>query len=135
MAACLCTFTCVKCAYSCYKYHLLSLCRLLKTVSCYSLTENTFYTVISSAETSPDKNWRTLVTVSRLCLSSQSLHRCCQWPVRLLVARGLGSSSSVSPPPLHTKFFLFLTQRFYDIEMLFNWRAHMKRRRVQKKNA
>ncbi|XP_026221403.1 distal membrane-arm assembly complex protein 2 [Anabas testudineus] len=65
----------------------------------------------------------------------KSLHTCCQRSALLLVARGLGSSSSVSPLPLHRRFLLFLNQRFYDVEMLLSWRAHMKSRAIEKKNA
>ncbi|XP_039987749.1 distal membrane-arm assembly complex protein 2 [Xiphias gladius] len=64
-----------------------------------------------------------------------SLHRCCQRPALLLVARRPWSSSSVSPPPLHTRLLLFLTQRFYDVEVLLSWRSQLRRRGIQKKNA
>ncbi|KAG7479603.1 distal membrane-arm assembly complex 2 [Solea senegalensis] len=64
-----------------------------------------------------------------------SLHRCCQRSARLLVAGRPWSSSSVSSPPLHTRLLLFLTQRFYDVEMLLRWRSQQGQRRVQKKNA
>ncbi|XP_022616246.1 distal membrane-arm assembly complex protein 2 [Seriola dumerili] len=64
-----------------------------------------------------------------------SLHRCCQRSALLLVARRPWSSSSVSsPPPLHTRLLLYLTQRFYDVEMLLRWRSQLKRRGIQKKN-
>uniref|UniRef100_A0A3Q3W927 Uncharacterized protein n=1 Tax=Mola mola TaxID=94237 RepID=A0A3Q3W927_MOLML len=53
-----------------------------------------------------------------LSLSLQSLHRCCQRSALLFVARRPWSSSSASLPPLHKRLLLFLTQRFYDVEML-----------------
>ncbi|KAL7399801.1 hypothetical protein ABVT39_001942 [Epinephelus coioides] len=64
-----------------------------------------------------------------------SLHRCCQRSALLLVAQRRWSSSSVSPSPLHTRLLLYLTQRFYDVEMLLSWGSKMKMRGVQKKNA
>ncbi|KAM7413582.1 hypothetical protein PAMA_020794 [Pampus argenteus] len=64
-----------------------------------------------------------------------SLRRCCQRSALLLVARRPQSSSSVSPPPLYRRLLLFLTQRFYDVEMLLSWRSLLKRRGLQKKNA
>uniref|UniRef100_A0A3Q1EMZ4 Distal membrane-arm assembly complex protein 2 n=1 Tax=Acanthochromis polyacanthus TaxID=80966 RepID=A0A3Q1EMZ4_9TELE len=65
-----------------------------------------------------------------------SLHRCCQRSALLLhVARQRWSSSSASPPPLHTRLLLFLTQRFYDVEMLLSWRSQLTRNQLQKKNA
>ncbi|XP_044057231.1 distal membrane-arm assembly complex protein 2 [Siniperca chuatsi] len=67
--------------------------------------------------------------------SFMSLHRCCQRSALLVVARRPWSSSSVSPPPLHTRLLLFLTQRFYDVEMLLSWRSQRRRRGIQKKNA
>ncbi|KAK2846900.1 hypothetical protein Q5P01_009899 [Channa striata] len=63
------------------------------------------------------------------------LNRCFQRSAFHLVGRRMWSSSSVSPPPLHTRLLLFLTQRFYDIEMFLTWRSHLKRRSLQKKNA
>ncbi|XP_070685686.1 distal membrane-arm assembly complex protein 2 [Pempheris klunzingeri] len=63
-----------------------------------------------------------------------SLHRCCQRLALLTVARRQWSSSSVSPPPLHTRLLLFLTQRFYDVEMLFSLGSKLRRRRIEKKN-
>ncbi|XP_018531542.1 LOW QUALITY PROTEIN: distal membrane-arm assembly complex protein 2 [Lates calcarifer] len=72
-----------------------------------------------------------------MATSLMSLRRCCQGsPLLLLVARRPWSSSSAaSPPPLHTKLLLFLTQRFYDVEMLLSWGSQMKRRGIQRKNA
>ncbi|XP_073343969.1 distal membrane-arm assembly complex protein 2 [Pagrus major] len=64
-----------------------------------------------------------------------SLHRCCQRSALLTVARRPWSSSSVSPPPLHRRILLFLTQRFYDVEMLLSWRSQLRRKGIQKKNA
>uniref|UniRef100_UPI0037E75540 distal membrane-arm assembly complex protein 2 n=1 Tax=Semicossyphus pulcher TaxID=241346 RepID=UPI0037E75540 len=64
-----------------------------------------------------------------------SLHRCYQRSALLCSARRLWSSSSVSPPPLHRRLLLFLTQRFYDIEMILSWMSQQKRRGIQKKNA
>ncbi|XP_061639037.1 distal membrane-arm assembly complex protein 2 isoform X2 [Phyllopteryx taeniolatus] len=64
-----------------------------------------------------------------------SLLGCCQRSSRLLVARRPWSSSPVSSPPMHTRLLLFLTQRFYDVEMLLRWKSRMKRRGLQKKNA
>ncbi|XP_041655575.1 distal membrane-arm assembly complex protein 2 [Cheilinus undulatus] len=64
-----------------------------------------------------------------------SLQRCCQRSALLLIARRPWSSSSVSPPPLHRRLLLFLTQRYYDVEMLLSWRAQWKRRGIEKKNA
>ncbi|XP_069003601.1 distal membrane-arm assembly complex protein 2 [Embiotoca jacksoni] len=62
-----------------------------------------------------------------------SLHRCCQRSALLLVARRRWSSSSASPP-LHTRLLLYLTQRFYDVEMLLSWRSRLMRSQLQKKN-
>lgn len=39
------------------------------------------------------------------------------------------------PPPLHRRLLLYLTQHFYDIEMLLTWRSQLRRRELQKKNA
>ncbi|XP_070762518.1 distal membrane-arm assembly complex protein 2 [Enoplosus armatus] len=64
-----------------------------------------------------------------------SLHRCCQRSALLVVARRPWSSGSASPPPLHTRLLLFLTQRFYDVEMLLSWGSQLRRRGIQKKNA
>ncbi|XP_036976469.1 distal membrane-arm assembly complex protein 2 [Acanthopagrus latus] len=64
-----------------------------------------------------------------------SLHRCFQRSAHFIVARRALSSSSVSPPPLHRRILLFLTQRFYDVEMLFSWSSQLRRKRIQKKNA
>ncbi|KAM6987383.1 distal membrane-arm assembly complex protein 2 [Tautogolabrus adspersus] len=62
--------------------------------------------------------------------------RCCQRSALLFAAtRRPWSSSSVSPLPLHRRLLLFLTQRFYDVEMLLSWRSHWKRRGIEKKNA
>ncbi|CAI5694514.1 unnamed protein product [Oreochromis niloticus] len=62
------------------------------------------------------------------------LHRCCQRSVLHVVARRQWSTSSASPPPLHRRLLLFLTQRFYDVEMLLRWRSQAKRSQLQKKN-
>ncbi|XP_019950823.2 distal membrane-arm assembly complex protein 2 isoform X2 [Paralichthys olivaceus] len=64
-----------------------------------------------------------------------SLHRCCQRSALLLVARRPWSSSSASPPPLPTRLLLFLTQRFYDMEMLLSWSSRLRRRGIKTKNA
>ncbi|XP_061781912.2 distal membrane-arm assembly complex protein 2 [Nerophis lumbriciformis] len=64
-----------------------------------------------------------------------SLLRCCQRPSWLLVAKRPWSSSPASPPSLYTKMILFLTQRFYDVEMFFNWKFQLKRRQQKRKNA
>uniref|UniRef100_A0A3B3CG28 Distal membrane-arm assembly complex protein 2 n=1 Tax=Oryzias melastigma TaxID=30732 RepID=A0A3B3CG28_ORYME len=36
-------------------------------------------------------------------------------------------SSSASRPPLVSRLLLFLTQRFYDVEMLISWKSNFKR--------
>ncbi|XP_038550044.1 distal membrane-arm assembly complex protein 2 [Micropterus salmoides] len=64
-----------------------------------------------------------------------SVHRCCQRWALLVAAKRAWSSSSASPPPLHTRLLLFLTQRFYDVEMLLSWRFQRRRRGIEKKNA
>ncbi|XP_037533992.1 distal membrane-arm assembly complex protein 2 [Nematolebias whitei] len=61
------------------------------------------------------------------------LHRCCQRSALLLVARQQRLSSSASPSPL-SKFILYLTERFYDVEMLVTWKAQLKGNQIQKKN-
>uniref|UniRef100_A0A1A8P454 Distal membrane-arm assembly complex protein 2 n=1 Tax=Nothobranchius rachovii TaxID=451742 RepID=A0A1A8P454_9TELE len=61
------------------------------------------------------------------------VHRCYQRSARLLVARRQKSSSPVSPPLL-SRLLRFLTQHFYDVEMLLNWRSQLGRNRLQKKN-
>ncbi|XP_008290369.1 ATP synthase subunit s-like protein [Stegastes partitus] len=68
-----------------------------------------------------------------------SLHRCCQRSaLLLLVARRQWCSSSASPPPpplpRHRRLLLFLTQRYYDIEMLVNWKSQLKRKWLEWKN-
>ncbi|XP_054458984.1 distal membrane-arm assembly complex protein 2 [Anoplopoma fimbria] len=63
-----------------------------------------------------------------------SLHRCCQRAALLTVARRPWSSSSVSPPSLPSRFLLYLTQRFYDVEMLLSWGSKQRRKGIQKKN-
>ncbi|KAM9318409.1 distal membrane-arm assembly complex protein 2 [Pholidichthys leucotaenia] len=67
--------------------------------------------------------------------SLRSLHRCCQRSALLPVARRQWSTSSASPPPLHTRLLLFLAQRFYDVEWLLSWRTLAKSRRLWTKNA
>ncbi|RVE64690.1 hypothetical protein OJAV_G00128890 [Oryzias javanicus] len=62
------------------------------------------------------------------------LHRCCQRSA-LVVARRQWISSSASRPPLLSRLLIFLTQRFYDIEMLISWKSNFKRSQLQKKNA
>ncbi|XP_071393048.1 distal membrane-arm assembly complex protein 2 [Centroberyx affinis] len=64
-----------------------------------------------------------------------SLQRCCTRAALLLVARRPWSSSPVTPPPLSRRLLLFLTQRFYDMEMLLNWTSSFRSRRLQKENA
>ncbi|CAJ1066226.1 distal membrane-arm assembly complex protein 2 [Xyrichtys novacula] len=64
-----------------------------------------------------------------------SLHRCYQRSALLFTARRLLSSSSVSPPPLHRRLLLYLTQRFYDVELFLSWRFQKKRERLEGKNA
>uniref|UniRef100_A0A665VJR7 Distal membrane-arm assembly complex protein 2 n=1 Tax=Echeneis naucrates TaxID=173247 RepID=A0A665VJR7_ECHNA len=67
---------------------------------------------------------------------TQFLQRYFRRSALLLVARRPWSSSSQSSlPPFHTRLLLYLTQRFYDVEMLLSWRSKLKRRGVQKKNA
>uniref|UniRef100_A0A673AVU7 Distal membrane-arm assembly complex protein 2 n=2 Tax=Sphaeramia orbicularis TaxID=375764 RepID=A0A673AVU7_9TELE len=38
-------------------------------------------------------------------------------------------------PPVHTRLLLYLTQHFYDVEMLLTWMFNRKRTGIQKKNA
>ncbi|KAM9733964.1 distal membrane-arm assembly complex protein 2 [Menidia menidia] len=64
----------------------------------------------------------------------KTLYRCCQRSAQLVVARRPWSSSSVTPHHLVSRLLLILTQRFYDVEMLFNWRSQMVRKRLQRKN-
>ncbi|XP_031716789.1 distal membrane-arm assembly complex protein 2 [Anarrhichthys ocellatus] len=64
-----------------------------------------------------------------------TLRRCCQRSTLLVVARRPWSSSSASSPPLHTRFLLFLTQRFYDVEMLLSWGSQQRRKGIQRRNA
>ncbi|KAK5868279.1 hypothetical protein PBY51_009308 [Eleginops maclovinus] len=64
-----------------------------------------------------------------------SLYRCCQRSALLVVSRRSLSSSSVSPPPLHTRILLYLTQRFYDVEMLQSWMSLRRWKGVQKRNS
>ncbi|XP_030600361.1 distal membrane-arm assembly complex protein 2 [Archocentrus centrarchus] len=61
-----------------------------------------------------------------------SLHRCCQRSLCLLVAKRQWSTSSTSP--LQKRLLLFLTQRFYDVEMLLSWRSQAKRNQLRRKN-
>ncbi|XP_033970429.1 distal membrane-arm assembly complex protein 2 [Trematomus bernacchii] len=73
-----------------------------------------------------------------------SLYRCCQRSALLVVSRRSLSSVSppssaspsilVSSPPLHTRFLRYLTQRFYDVEMLQSWSFLQRWKRVQKRN-
>ncbi|XP_051935058.1 distal membrane-arm assembly complex protein 2 isoform X2 [Hippocampus zosterae] len=70
-----------------------------------------------------------------MAASLVSLLGCCQRASRLLVARRPWSSSPVSPPPMHRRLLLFLTQRFSDFEVLLRWKSRMKRRRLLRKNA
>ncbi|XP_075998788.1 distal membrane-arm assembly complex protein 2 [Genypterus blacodes] len=64
------------------------------------------------------------------------LQRCCQRSPRLLVARRQCSSSPATPSiPLHKRLLLFLTNRFYDIELLLSWRSAFSRRGLQSRNA
>ncbi|XP_068441416.1 distal membrane-arm assembly complex protein 2 isoform X2 [Clinocottus analis] len=64
-----------------------------------------------------------------------ALRRCCQRSAHLGVAVRPCSSSSVSSLPLHKRVLLFLTQRFYDVEMLLNWGSMQKRKRTHNRNA
>ncbi|XP_029302494.1 distal membrane-arm assembly complex protein 2 [Cottoperca gobio] len=64
-----------------------------------------------------------------------SLRRCCQRSALLNISRRLWSSDSASPPPLHTRVLLYLTQRFYDVEMFLSWTSRLRRKGIQKKNA
>lgn len=36
--------------------------------------------------------------------------------------------------PLHTRLLLYLTQRFYDVEMILTWSSKFKNRRIKKRN-
>ncbi|XP_031139564.1 distal membrane-arm assembly complex protein 2 [Sander lucioperca] len=75
-----------------------------------------------------------LLNAASMSAPFMSLQRCCQRSALLIVARRQWSSSSVSSPPLHTRLLLFLTQRFYDVEMLLSWGSQLRRRGIQKKN-
>ncbi|KAJ7990185.1 hypothetical protein DPEC_G00297690 [Dallia pectoralis] len=44
------------------------------------------------------------------------------------------SSNSVAPPPVQTRLLLFLSQRFYDVEILLTWIPWLKNRVVRQKN-
>ncbi|KAM3616408.1 uncharacterized protein V6R79_017457 [Siganus canaliculatus] len=65
----------------------------------------------------------------------RSLNRCLQRSALLIITRRPWSSGSVSPPPLHKRLLLYLTQRFYDIEMLLTWKSQLRQKGIQKKNA
>ncbi|XP_047450274.1 distal membrane-arm assembly complex protein 2 isoform X2 [Mugil cephalus] len=64
-----------------------------------------------------------------------SLHRCCHRSVLLHVAKRQWNSGPAPPLPLHRRLLLFLTQRFYDVEMFLSWRFKLKRNHVQTQNA
>ncbi|XP_008307625.1 distal membrane-arm assembly complex protein 2 isoform X1 [Cynoglossus semilaevis] len=64
----------------------------------------------------------------------RTLHRCGKHSAPLWAPARLWSSSSESPP-LHTRALLFLTQRFYDVELLMGLNSELKRRTVQWKNS
>nr|XP_040038173.1 distal membrane-arm assembly complex protein 2 [Gasterosteus aculeatus aculeatus] len=64
-----------------------------------------------------------------------SLRRCCQRSALLAVAKRPWSSSPAPSPPLHTRFLLFLAQRFYDVEMLLSWGHRQKRMAIHRRNA
>ncbi|KAM8902583.1 distal membrane-arm assembly complex protein 2 [Spinachia spinachia] len=63
-----------------------------------------------------------------------SLRRCCQRSALLVVAKRPWSSSRASGAPLHTRFLLFLTQRFYDVEMLLSWGERQRSMAVHSRN-
>ncbi|CAL8372225.1 distal membrane-arm assembly complex protein 2 [Gadus morhua] len=67
-----------------------------------------------------------LVPLQRFCKLA-SLHVCGR--------RRLWSSSVATPPSLYKRLLLALTQRFYDVEILLNWRSQLKSQALQKKNA
>lgn len=69
------------------------------------------------------------------CVRSQSLHRGFRSSSLLYNWRRTLSSGPVSPPPLHRRLLLYLTQRFYDVEKLVTWTSRLKRNAIQKKNA
>lgn len=62
------------------------------------------------------------------------LSRSCRRPV-LLEASRLLSSRAVTNPPLHKRLLLYLTKRFYDVEMLLTWHSNFRQRGVRTKNA
>ncbi|XP_020492523.1 distal membrane-arm assembly complex protein 2 [Labrus bergylta] len=61
--------------------------------------------------------------------------RCCQRSALLFAATRRPLSSSSVSTPLHRRLLLFLTQRYYDVEMLLSWKSNWKRRGIEKKNA
>ncbi|CAL8349915.1 unnamed protein product [Lota lota] len=67
-----------------------------------------------------------LMPLQRFCKLA-SLHLC--------VRRRLWSSSGATPPSLYKRLLLALTQRFYDVEILLNWRTQLKSKALHKKNA
>ncbi|KAK0143052.1 Distal membrane-arm assembly complex protein 2 [Merluccius polli] len=65
-----------------------------------------------------------------------SLQRCCkQASLHLCVRRRLWSGSAATPPSVYKRLLLALTQRFYDVEFLLNWRSQLKSKALKKKNA
>ncbi|KAK7882789.1 hypothetical protein WMY93_028963 [Mugilogobius chulae] len=65
----------------------------------------------------------------------RSLSGRCRSPALLLLVSGrLLSSSAVTKPALHSRFLLYLTKHFYDVEALLTWKSKFKRRGIFKKN-
>ncbi|XP_074535757.1 distal membrane-arm assembly complex protein 2 [Halichoeres trimaculatus] len=64
-----------------------------------------------------------------------SLLRCYQRSALLCSTRQLWTSSSESHAPLHRRLFLYLTQRFLDIEVIHDWIAERRMLKLEKKNA